>query len=727
MNTITTRVEKWIKPGLVMLLVLLAGLMFLPLSVMGEGREEPEEVKTERPIRVGGYEFKSRSDYYRSGYFKASGKRCGLYKRYSKEDLRELIRRGGKEGSGEDCSLSRTEIREEYGLTQTYVVPVVVHVLFGSDEEGKITGEQIHRQIKTLNEDYAAIAGSMGGKGNCTRVQFDLVAYSRIMDDDWHNDVDEMAYKTALSWDPQKYLNIYVNTASGYLGYSTLPQMDAGEVVDGVVVSYDAFGGRNEGSAPYDQGRTLTHEVGHYLGLLHTFEDYGCFEGYEQGDLIADTFSESEEHYGCIETNTCQTPDNIHNYMNYTDDLCMEEFTREQANRMICSIINYRPLLYRIEEDEAPFGEFDTPASGSLVQGSIALSGWALDDIGVTRVELYAGETYIGDATLVEGARPDIETAFSSYPYNDRAGWGFLLLTQSLPNEGHGEYILYARATDTSGNTVTIGWKWIRVDNSSNPQPFGMLETPGPGAITWGAEYENWGWVLTPQPNFIPENGSTIQVLVDGKWVGNPVYNFYRGDIAGQFPGYANSAGAVGYYHLDTTAFQDGMHTIQWTVVDSAGNTEGIGSRYFSIINGNNGGYEEYTSAEGVKETSGLTGVLNGFTNDNRPLGYKKRCESNQGGTGVIYRDKNAEFPVYCEALQPIQLLLEVQGDGGSNWDEGYLVVGDGLRPLPVGSTLAREAGVFYWSPGPGFWGDYALIFLNRRQGIFKRVHITIK
>ena len=95
----------------------------------------------------------------------------------------------------------------------------------------------------------------------------------------------------------------------------------------------------------------------------------------------------------------------------------------------------------------------------------------------------------------------------------------------------------------------------------------------------------SFGWALTPPGGFIPTNGSTISVLIDGVSVGHPVYNQYRSDIATLFPGYANSAGAVGYRTIDTRTLSNGMHTISWTVTDSLGRSDGIGSRYFWVQN----------------------------------------------------------------------------------------------------------------------------------------------
>jgi hypothetical protein len=268
-------------------------------------------------------------------------------------------------------------------------------------------------------------------------------------------------------------------------------------------------------------------------------------------------------------------------------------------------VIDNQPLLDEIKNqlegttpvtDDPPFGSFDTPVHGSVVRSSIAVTGWALDDIAVKSVKIYrdpvAGDgtdlIYIGDASFVEGARPDIETAYPGYPDNSRAGWGYMMLTNFLPNSGNGTFQLYAITEDSGNHQVTLGSKTITCDNVNAVKPFGALDTPAQGGIASGNNYIIWGWVLTPQPNQIPTDGSTINVIVDGVNLGHPVYNINREDIAALFPGYANSDGAAGYFYLDTTAYENGVHTIQWTATDSAGNTDGIGSRYFTIQNPGN-------------------------------------------------------------------------------------------------------------------------------------------
>ncbi len=348
--------------------------------------------------------------------------------------------------------------------------------------------------------------------------------------------------------------------------------------------------------------------------------------------------------------------------------------------------------VYAAGYDPPPIGAFDTPTNGATVSGSISVSGWALDTIGVRKIDIKRapdpadpgavigadGLVFVGEGIIVKGARADIEALYPGYPLSDRAGWGYMLLTYGLPRQGNGAFTLYAIAEDLNGNRTVLGSKLIYCNNAGRTQPFGNIDTPGQGGIASGSAYVNFGWALTPLPNIIPQDGSTIWVGVDSVLIGHPVYNLYRSDIAAGFPSYLNSGGAVGYYDLDTTKYANGTHIIGWFIVDSAGNSDGMGSRFFEI--------------ENIGGTAARPGAS--------PLGLKNDTGSQLG----IAVDGPSEIVI--EELG--QLKVSLKGSGATEfvgWGR------DKSRELPIGSTLDTEKGVFYWNPAPGFLGRHVLHF----------------
>ena len=349
-----------------------------------------------------------------------------------------------------------------------------------------------------------------------------------------------------------------------------------------------------------------------------------------------------------------------------------------------------------------PYGSFDTPANNSAgIAGAIAVTGWALDNIEVASVGIWReplmneppvsnGLVFIGNATFVEGARPDVQGSFPSAPLNYRAGWGYLLLTNFLPNSGgaagpgNGTYNLHAVAVNKSGNTLDLGTRTITVDNAHAAKPFGTIDTPAQGGTVSGNAFVNFGWALTQNPYAIPVDGSTITVFVDGVPQGHPAYNQYRADIANFFPGLGNSNGAIGFFYIDTTKLTNGVHTIAWSVSDNQGRNDGIGSRYFTV---QNTGPENSPAAEEPVETD-----LAVHAADSR----ERSIEIDQLG--------RVELPVAAA--------------------KGHMIVNGERGPLPIGSTL--QSGVFYWQPGPGFVGEYPLVF-ERPDGTAIRLTVKIR
>lgn len=319
----------------------------LVLPVLAPGTA-PAADRSAGPVEMSGKIWESWADWARSGSFH----RCGT-----------MVDATVPEPFGvpSDCTLGSTTIAPEYDPGAPLLVNVVFHVITNTaGTNGNVTDADILEQIEILNEDFQALAGTNGENGTNARIQFQLATVdpngdpttgiTRSANTTWFNDGG--SYWNTLAWDPLHYVNIYTNQAGGNLGYvPNLPQGGiVGSLADRVVILWSTVGRDGPFGPPYDQGRTVTHEVGHYFGLWHPF-DNGCGTAsvpgcYTSGDRICDTNSEAQPVFGCPASSvSCSTADPFHNYMDYSDDLCMEEFTPEQINRMRCTMLNWRPDL----------------------------------------------------------------------------------------------------------------------------------------------------------------------------------------------------------------------------------------------------------------------------------------------------------------------------------------------------------------------------------------------
>jgi hypothetical protein len=360
----------------------------------------------------------------------------------------------------------------------------------------------------------------------------------------------------------------------------------------------------------------------------------------------------------------------------------------------------------------APFGNFDTPINNTTgIAGNIAVTGWALDGIETTKVDIWRepmqGETpsanglsYIGDAAFVDGARSDIAATYPTEPINTRAGWGYMMLTNFLPT-GNGTFNIHAIAHNSYGQSTDLGVKTIVVDNVHASKPFGTIDTPAQGGSSLsGTAYVNFGWALTQMPNCIPVDGSTIQAYVDGVAKGHPTYNQFRSDIASLFPNRCNTNGAVGFFYIDTTQLSNGVHTLSWSVTDNAGHTDGIGSRYLSVFN----------SGPVAAPADPGAGIAN-------PAAVTlRRGPDGQSMAEVLDSQADGSYLINMEAVGRIELEIGAA--------RGYHVINGQTRGLPIGSTL--KDGVFYWEAGPGFLGPHELRF-ERPDGTVATVHVNIQ
>jgi hypothetical protein len=198
-------------------------------------------------------------------------------------------------------------------------IPVYVHVMRDRAGRGNVTNRQIARQIAVLNRDYAGL-----------RYSFDLIRIDRFKNTAWHNDRQSGHYRTVTRRGGARALNIWL-VDFAYLGIATFPWDYARKgAVDGIRVQYSSLPGGN--IVHYNEGRTATHETGHWLGLFHTFQG-GCTT---LNDQVDDTPAQASPTSGCpAGRDSCPLDgaDPIHNYMDYSWDSCYSEFTQGQAAR----------------------------------------------------------------------------------------------------------------------------------------------------------------------------------------------------------------------------------------------------------------------------------------------------------------------------------------------------------------------------------------------------------
>lgn len=332
------------------------------------------QVVSDTEIIADGMTFTSWQALHDSGYYEQMDTRCATDPWMGNDD--PVLARG----TAADCSINNTNTSPDYDPAVSKLrIPVVVHVILNTSGTGALSDARVTSQIEILNEDFLAISGTNGGPGFDTQIEFYLATedpqgnpttgITRSTNNTWFNDGG--SYWNTLAWDPDRYLNIYTNSASGALGYvPALPQEGiVGANSDRVVVLYSTFG-RNAPFNPFNLGRTGTHEVGHYLGLFHTFSG-GCASASNcssNGDRVCDTNPENSPTFGCPGSRTsCGTQAPFDNYMDYSDDRCMERFTQDQGFRMRCTLFNYRSQLYTVENPSEPcpadlglpFGQLD--------------------------------------------------------------------------------------------------------------------------------------------------------------------------------------------------------------------------------------------------------------------------------------------------------------------------------------------------------------------------------
>ena len=297
----------------------------------------------------------------------------------------------------------------DYHQKTIITVPVVVHVVYNAPQEN-ISDQQIQSQIDVLNKDYRrtnidnimtpsvwtsiaadceiefclALTDPNGNSTNgITRTQTTTSSFSMQGDP-----VKDASSGGKDAWPNNDYLNIWVcKLSGGLLGYATTPFGSIGSD-DGVVIGYSYFGTMGTVQNPYNKGRTATHEVGHWLNLEHL---WGGGWGSCGNDNVSDTPTQEEENYGCPafphNANSCNTTnadgDMFMNYMDYTNDGCMNMFTQGQKTRMIAAINQSRQNLLNHNlcggTPQPPCAPL-TPPIAEDFQSSTIPANWSIDN-----------------------------------------------------------------------------------------------------------------------------------------------------------------------------------------------------------------------------------------------------------------------------------------------------------------------------------------------------------
>src|SRR6478609_4419444 len=261
--------------------------------------------------------------------------------------------------------------RSKSGKTQATVVtiPMIVHVIHNGEPIGSglnISQAQIQAQIEVLNEDFRRKVGTPGFNDNPVGADVEIEFCLSPVDENgnvmaepgidrynggktsWTQQELEGSLKSTTIWNPNLFYNVWTvkfgGTSANLLGYAQFPDQSGltglnetggPASTDGVVIQYSSFGSADKGTfpvmqAPYNKGRTLSHETGHWLGLRHIWGDGNCAD-----DFVSDTPSQQSASSGCpVGRFSCSTTNMVENYMDYTNDACMNIFTLGQKARI---------------------------------------------------------------------------------------------------------------------------------------------------------------------------------------------------------------------------------------------------------------------------------------------------------------------------------------------------------------------------------------------------------
>lgn len=519
-------------------------------------------------------------------------------------------------------------------------IPVVVHVIYNGQAIGvapNISDAQVQSQITVLNEDFRRLAGTPGFNNNAvgadTQIQFALAQVDpngnptngidrvSLCQDAWGETEINSTVKPSTIWDPTQYMNMWSLqfADSQLLGYAQFPDgsglqgldTSGGSAnTDGVVSNYSVFGSRAYDTnnsfllqSPYDKGRTMTHEVGHWLGLRHI---WGDGDGDQDAntpdcnatDYCADTPQVGWEHYSCGTFDTCPLVagnDMPENYMDYTNDACMNIFTQNQKDRMT-TIINsaMRRSTLKTSTKNSPIALFANDAELKLEAScDVPVCGTSTSQV-LKKVIIYnRGTSNLTAATI-------------NYNINGGGNTVYIWTGNLAPNQSAVFSITINATANGTFNSAIVTANGVtdqRVSNNSASGSF-IIPTATPNYsytnYVFRLQQDLWGsettWNLKDGSGTILHNGgpykdvektTTLPDLITENWTlaNNKCYTFTINDSQGD--GICCGSSGNGYFDIKAT---DG------TLLTSGTDFKSIAKYTFTI--GNLGTNEFETSSD---------------------------------------------------------------------------------------------------------------------------------
>ena len=497
---------------------------------------------------------------------------------------------------------------------EVVTLPVIVHIVHDGEPAGSgnnISYDQVVSQIEVLNEDFRRIQGTPGDNthpaGADTEIEFCLATIDTFGNPlvepgvhridrntkGWNAPPYSMSYadqvlKPQSQWNPDDYLNIWVMPlSSGLLGFaqtpdaSTLndiPLIGGGAGADGVVIRPTSFGRIGNVNAPFDKGRTTTHELGHFFGLIHTSGDGGC--AFDDG--CDDTPSTNGQNYGCpTNESSCGQQSMIENYLEYTDDACMNIFTQCQKLRMQTVLAN-SPRRQSLANSNACSQEVP-PAAFFASSATVACAGQSIQFTDMS------SNAPSGWSWSFQGGTPASSTSQNPVVQYNSPGLYEVSLT----------------ATNAFGSTTNTITGYIQV-NSSGPAALFTEDFEGGIPMTWTIDNPDgaFGW-----------GTRTVSGQTSGSnaaWV-----NCYQYPSVGQIDGLITPQIDLQYYQNVSLTFQhayrryaDGGSTSNDSLIVRASSDGGVTFPHLLVALGENGNNEFATGSD----TTGL--FIPGKAND---------------------------------------------------------------------------------------------------------------